>query len=514
MAAQEMVNARGFRSGISGAVRGRPVRHRHETLLRRHPPALERTPTATGPPPATRVAVVAASDLEFRVVNASLAPSFGPPLDLASLDDERSYLLVSVAIRNTGSAETLDSEDFDVLVDGVRVNEAGDVVDAAAEGLGLKSMGDMLCTRLDGGDAETFVFAYKVAPAAGSYLLSLDVADGRTVDLAPYLVQRGDVAALRTTATPVPTATQTLAARPTRTPRPRPSATATPSLPAGVSADAAWAEVVSATDGDTTKVRVGGKTETVRLLLIDTPETKDPNDPAECYGAETTLRTKDLLLAGTTVYLEKDVTERDRYDRLLRYVWLPGEDGRRAALVNERLVRDGYVVLTTFPPDVEHLERIERAADRARDEQAGLWAACGGADTPLEPTPAPLPTQAPLATDCLGFATFEEANTYYQANPAAQPDIDPNLDGRACEVHFGIDAQSVPGAPPAADSGGTYFDSDGCTYTNVDGVQVSSLVEAPVAPPGATAKCRDGTWSFSQNRQGTRSHHGGVEYWL
>ncbi|MDP9358831.1 MAG: thermonuclease family protein, partial [Chloroflexota bacterium] len=77
------------------------------------------------------------------------------------------------------------------------------------------------------------------------------------------------------------------------------------------------AKVVSVVDGDTIKVeRANSQTKTVRLLLIDTPETRDPNDPVECYGAEATKRTKVMLPKGRTVYLEKDVSDTDRYKRL------------------------------------------------------------------------------------------------------------------------------------------------------------------------------------------------------
>ncbi len=94
------------------------------------------------------------------------------------------------------------------------------------------------------------------------------------------------------------------------------------------------ATIVSVVDGDTIKVERDGKTKTesVRLLLIDTPETRDPNDPVECYGAEATKRTKTMLPKGRTVYLERDVTDTDRYQRLLRYVWFKGRTTARPSL--------------------------------------------------------------------------------------------------------------------------------------------------------------------------------------
>lgn len=229
-----------------------------------------------------------------------------------------------------------------------------------------------------------------------------------------------------------------------------------------IPADATEAEVVEVVDGDTIKVRdaEGGRaaeTETVRLIGIDTPETRDPNDPGECYGAEATAYSRSLFPEGGTVWLEHDVSDTDRYDRLLRYVWI--EDDGGAYLANELLVREGYAVVSTYPPDVKHVERLTDAQDAATDEQAGLWAECGGADTPLDLAAEPTPTEVvePLVTECGVFGSFEEAQDYYADNPDAAPDLDPNGDGRACEIYFGVDQAPVEEAPadePAAPTGG------------------------------------------------------------
>jgi len=157
-------------------------------------------------------------------------------------------------------------------------------------------------------------------------------------------------------------------------------------LPPGVET----AAVTDITDGDTIKVRMdNGETFSVRLILIDTPETKDPNDPVECYGAEATAFTTNTLPVGTTVYLETDVSDTDQYGRQLRYIWYEDANGA-AVLYNEQAVRAGYAVLSTYPPDVKYVDRIRAAQDAAIAEGAGLWSVCGGADTPLEPTAPPV----------------------------------------------------------------------------------------------------------------------------
>jgi endonuclease YncB( thermonuclease family) len=154
-------------------------------------------------------------------------------------------------------------------------------------------------------------------------------------------------------------------------------------LPHGVAA-ALWtnevprgaepASLVSVSDGDTIRVDVGGQVETLRLILIDTPETHDPNNPPECYGAQATAFLEGLLPHGSGLYLETDVSERDRFGRLLRYVWL--DRGDEVYLINEAMVRSGYAAQSTFPPDVKYEERIQEAARFAREHGYGLWSAC------------------------------------------------------------------------------------------------------------------------------------------
>jgi endonuclease YncB( thermonuclease family) len=154
-------------------------------------------------------------------------------------------------------------------------------------------------------------------------------------------------------------------------------------LPHGVAA-ALWtkevprgadpASLVSVSDGDTIRVDLGSQVETLRLILIDTPETHDPNNQHECYGAEATAFLEGLLPRGSELYLETDVSERDRFGRLLRYVWL--DRGDEVYLINEAMVRSGYAAQSTFPPDVKYEERIQEAARFAREHGYGLWSAC------------------------------------------------------------------------------------------------------------------------------------------
>jgi micrococcal nuclease len=131
-------------------------------------------------------------------------------------------------------------------------------------------------------------------------------------------------------------------------------------------------------DGDTIEVRLGGGTEHVRLLGIDTPETHHPTKPVQCYGKEASARTTDLLPAGTDVRLERDEEERDTYGRLLAYVYR-SSDG---LFVNLDLVQQGYASLLTIRPNVAHLSDLTAAESNARSQGLGLWGQCGGPGRP------------------------------------------------------------------------------------------------------------------------------------
>jgi micrococcal nuclease len=122
------------------------------------------------------------------------------------------------------------------------------------------------------------------------------------------------------------------------------------------------ATVVSVTDGDTVRLSGLGR---VRLIGIDTPEVFGES---ECYGRRASELVRRLLAPGTAVRYRVGTEERDRYGRLLAYVWLP--DGH---FLNRVLVERGYALPLTVPPNVEHAELFRAAARRARRLGRGLW---------------------------------------------------------------------------------------------------------------------------------------------
>lgn len=130
-------------------------------------------------------------------------------------------------------------------------------------------------------------------------------------------------------------------------------------------------QVAKVIDGDTFQIPGGSK---VRMLGIDTPETKDPRRSVGCFGKEASNKAKQLL-DSKMVILQKDISEKDKYDRLLRYVYLPLEDGS-LLFVNDYLVREGYANALTYPPDVKFAEQFRRAEIEAREQKRGLWGKC------------------------------------------------------------------------------------------------------------------------------------------
>jgi micrococcal nuclease len=129
------------------------------------------------------------------------------------------------------------------------------------------------------------------------------------------------------------------------------------------------AHVIDVIDGDTIRVDLDGDEVTVRLIGIDTPEVDGPYTDEECFGPEASAYAHDRL-DDEDVDLEFDVERTDRYGRTLAYVWIG------ATLVNADLVRGGYALTLTIPPNVQYADALARAQQGARTGGAGLWGAC------------------------------------------------------------------------------------------------------------------------------------------
>jgi len=184
-------------------------------------------------------------------------------------------------------------------------------------------------------------------------------------------------------------------------------------------------------DGDTIEIEGSYK---VRYIGIDTPETVHPSKSVECFGKEASNKNKELV-EGKRVRLEKDVSEEDRYGRLLRYVWIDD------IFVNDYLVRQGYAHVYTYPPDVKYDKQFKEAQEEARKNIRGLWKDC------LIATTVPLTTTTIItsremicsynAYNCSDFSTHAEAQQVFEACGGVAHDVhrlDGDHDGIACEL--------------------------------------------------------------------------------
>jgi micrococcal nuclease len=128
--------------------------------------------------------------------------------------------------------------------------------------------------------------------------------------------------------------------------------------------------VVHVADGDTINVRLSdGRTERVRYIGIDTPESVKPGTPVQCFAKKASHYNASLV-EGRQVTLRLDAEERDRYGRLLAYVYTEGR------FVNRELVARGYARTLTIPPNVAHADEFARLARSAHEAGVGLWRAC------------------------------------------------------------------------------------------------------------------------------------------
>ncbi len=125
-------------------------------------------------------------------------------------------------------------------------------------------------------------------------------------------------------------------------------------------------KVTRVIDGDTIEIEDKRK---IRYIGINSPELHDPRQPVQCFGREAYEKNKKLV-EGKTVRLEKDVSETDKYKRLLRYVYV-GD-----LFINDYLIRRGFAQKSTFPPDVKYADLFSQAQKEAVENNRGLWATC------------------------------------------------------------------------------------------------------------------------------------------
>ncbi len=140
------------------------------------------------------------------------------------------------------------------------------------------------------------------------------------------------------------------------------------------------AEVMFVIDGDTIELDIDDQHERVRLIGIDTPETVSKSVPVQCYGAEASEALKGLLPVGSLVRIERGEEARDRYGRLLLYVYRHEDD----LFVNQWLIEGGYADSVSYAPNDDYARHFDNVRAEAKSAGRGLWGVCDGPDQPLE----------------------------------------------------------------------------------------------------------------------------------
>lgn len=167
------------------------------------------------------------------------------------------------------------------------------------------------------------------------------------------------------------------------------TAGAAPSSDADGPVEQRMVTVESVTDGDTIVVSGGVR---VRLIGVDTPETRHPDRGVECFGPEASARTSELLPPGEQVSLVYDEQRRDRFGRTLAYV----HRSRDGLFVNATLVGEGYAIARSYPPNTAHDAEFQRLQAESRASGTGLWSACPTGEQPLvqaQPSLTPTPQE-------------------------------------------------------------------------------------------------------------------------
>lgn len=129
--------------------------------------------------------------------------------------------------------------------------------------------------------------------------------------------------------------------------------------------------VTRVVDGDTFHALINNKDEKIRLILVDTPETVKTNTPIQPLGKESSLFTKSVLKPGTKVNLELDAQERDRYGRILAYVYVNGK------MLNETLLEKGLARVAVFPPNTRYVDEFREIQEKAKQQKLGIWSIDG-----------------------------------------------------------------------------------------------------------------------------------------
>jgi micrococcal nuclease len=222
-------------------------------------------------------------------------------------------------------------------------------------------------------------------------------------------------------------------------------------------------------DGDTVEVTVDGRKETVRMILVDTPETKKPNTPVQPFGLEASAFAEEML-KDQEVRLERDVSTTDRYGRSLYYIWIGDK------MFNELLLEKGLARVSVYPPDVKYVERFREIQEKARKAEAGIWSienyaseqgydgslaasSASPANRPSAPASQPVGPSAPVAVKPAEPSASPAAKT---SGPTA------SIAAKASETAASAGPRETPKPSPSTTPQEVYYKN--CTEAKAAGV--------------------------------------------
>jgi micrococcal nuclease len=259
-----------------------------------------------------------------------------------------------------------------------------------------------------------------------------------------------------------------------------PSSATTPKTEPAATIMTTQVKVATVVDGDTIKVSLAGKTESIRLIGVDTPETVHPSKPVEPYGPEASQYTK-TNLEGKTIWLEFDVEERDRYGRLLAYAWLNkplsgSKTEAQTSMFNALLLLNGYAQISTYPPNVKYVDYFTQFQEEARNTGRGLWDLDPSTGTPSpshQPEPNPVRespsslsvisyTENTLQGEIASITIQGKPNTEYvitvtyKSGPSQAQGLEPQTSNASGKVTWSwkVGSRTTPGPYPIEIKGG------------------------------------------------------------
>ncbi len=201
--------------------------------------------------------------------------------------------------------------------------------------------------------------------------------------------------------------------------------------------------ITDVVDGDTDRVSIGGRSVKLRLIGIDTPETKHPSKPVQCFGPQASARAEQLL-AGRSVWIQYDASQnrRDLYGRDLVYVWLDAH-----TMFNEVMVRTGYAHEYTYDQPYRYQSQFRAAEVKAKAARLGLWSrqtcagnteqAAGSAPAPATSSSAgrlPVPTASgQVYYSSCGRVRAAGKAPLLEGQPGYRSGLDADHNGVACQ---------------------------------------------------------------------------------